>query len=60
MDTGALTLVLMANAGMDTDDAALPADIRQRVRYALKDQKRAGRVRSRQGPGQYMLWSIVR
>lgn len=59
MDTDALTLALMADAGMDTDDAALRADIRRRVRYALKDQRRAGHVQAQEGPGQYMLWSVV-
>ncbi|MDP6876205.1 MAG: hypothetical protein QF521_22005 [Alphaproteobacteria bacterium] len=60
MDREAMTLAVMLDAGLDLNDKLLRSEVSRRVRYALRDQARNGRITRQQEPGQYMLWAIER
>jgi len=51
---------LMTERGQDVEDRRLVAQTVKRVGVALSRQKGNGVVQSEQGPGQFVLWRIVR
>lgn len=55
-----VTRHVMQVLGMDCDDVALFSDIARRVSYALRDQRKLGRVVSEQGAGRSLIWRIRR
>ena len=60
MDREALTLALMIDAGLDLNEPRLLSEVSRRVRYALRDQARIGRISKQQGPERCLLWAIER
>ncbi|HEY5047527.1 MAG TPA: hypothetical protein VII49_05860 [Rhizomicrobium sp.] len=57
LTTRDIAFELIVERALDKQDQNLMS---KRVGVALRGQKAAGRLRSFQGPGQYMLWEIVR
>ena len=55
-----VTLHLLSERGLDVEDVKMFRVIRGRVATALRGQRDKGIVRSVEGPGQYMLWELVR
>lgn len=60
LTTRDIAFQLMRERAMDTDDAHLLRLMTKRCGVALRGQRDKGVVRSEQGPGQYMMWEIVR
>jgi hypothetical protein len=55
-----IALQLLVERALDKSDQRLLRLMTKRVGVALRGQRDSGRVRSDQGPGQYMLWEIER
>jgi hypothetical protein len=51
---------LLTERALNRDDQRLLRVMRSRVACALRLQREKGVVQSQQGPGQYMLWEIVK
>ena len=51
---------LIAERGLDADEPRLLRLMSKRVGVALRRQRDGGVVKATQGPGQYMLWELVR
>lgn len=51
-----IALQMMIERALNTDDVGLVRLMTKRVGVALRGQRHVGRVRSEQGPGQYMIW----
>jgi hypothetical protein len=51
---------MLTERAMNRDDQRLLRVMRSRVATALRLQRDKGVVESQQGPGQYMLWELVR
>jgi hypothetical protein len=51
---------LLTERALNRDDQRLLRIMRSRVARALRLQRDKGVVQSEQGPGQYMLWQIIR
>ena len=60
LTTRDIALQLIADRALDTSDQRLLRLMSKRVGVALRRQRRENVVKSEQGPGQYMLWEIVR
>jgi len=60
LTTRDIAFELIVERTLDKNDQNLIRLMSKRVGVALRGQKAAGRIRSFQGPGQYMLWEIVR
>lgn len=60
LTTRDIALQLLVERALDKDDQRLLRLMTKRVGVALRGQRGNGVVRSDQGPGQYMLWEIVR
>lgn len=60
LTTRDIAVGLMAERALDTNDVKLVRLMTKRVGVALRGQRDVGRVRSEQGPGQYMVWQLVR
>lgn len=55
-----IAVQLLIERALDKSDLRLLRLMTKRVGVALRIQKENGAVSSDQGPGQYMLWSLVR
>lgn len=55
-----VALQLLTERALNREDQKLLRLMTKRVGVALRLQKEKGIVRSDQGPGQYMLWELVR
>ena len=55
-----VALQLLTERALNREDQKLLRLMTKRVGVALRGQKEKGVVRSDQGPGQYMLWGLVR
>lgn len=55
-----IALELLVTRALDKNDQRLLRLMTKRVGVALRGQRDAGRVKSDQGPGQYMVWEIAR
>ena len=51
---------VMAERGPNASDKRLVRLVGKRVGACLRHQREKGLVRSRPGPGQYMLWEMMR
>ena len=51
---------VMAERGLNTSDKRLVRLIGKRVGACLRHQRGKGLVRAERGPGQFMLWEVVR
>lgn len=60
LTTRDIALQLLVERALDKNDQRLLRLMTKRVGVALRGQRNAGRVRSKQGPGQYMVWEIAR
>jgi hypothetical protein len=60
LTTRDIAFELIVERALDKRDQNLIRLMSKRVGVALRGQRIAGRLRSFQGPGQYMLWEIVR
>lgn len=60
LTTRDIALQLITDRALDTSDMRLLRLMSKRVGVALRRQRMEGVVKSSQGPGQYMLWEIVR
>jgi hypothetical protein len=59
MTTRDIAFQLLIERALDNNDAKLLRLMTKRVGVALRGQRDAGLVASRQGPGQYMLWGLA-
>jgi hypothetical protein len=55
-----IALEMLVTRALDPKDERLLRLMVKRVGVALRHQRDAGRVKSDQGPGQYMVWEIER
>lgn len=55
-----IALQLLVERALDKNDQRLLRLMSKRVGLALRLQKENGAVRAEQGPGQYMLWEIIK
>lgn len=55
-----IAVQLLIERALDSEDKKLLRLMTKRVGVALRGQRNNGVVESEQGPGQYMLWRIVR
>lgn len=55
-----IALELLVTRALDKNDQRLLRLMTKRVGVALRGQRDAGRVKSDQGPGQYVVWEIER
>jgi hypothetical protein len=60
MTTADIAARLMAERGMEGQDRQARRRVMGRVGVALRRQRENGVVRSMSGPGQFVLWEIVR
>ena len=60
LTTRDIALQLITDRALDTSDMRLLRLMSKRVGVALRRQRMEDVVKSSQGPGQYMLWEIVR
>jgi hypothetical protein len=60
MTTRDLALEMLVSRALDKSDQRLLRLMTKRVGVALRGQRDNGLVRCQQGPGQYMLWEVVR
>jgi hypothetical protein len=60
LTTRDIAFEMIVERALDKNDQNLVRLMSKRVGVALRGQKAAGRIRSFQGPGQYMLWEIAR
>jgi hypothetical protein len=60
MTTRDIALEMLVTRALDKDDQKLLALMPKRVGVALRMQRLNAVVRSSSGPGQFMLWEIVR
>ena len=60
MTTRDVAMQMLIERGLDSDDVKLLRVFRGRVACALRIQRDKSVVRSVEGPGQYMLWELVR
>lgn len=60
LTTRDIALQLLVERALDKSDQRLLRLMTKRVGVALRLQRDKGAVRSEQGPGQYMLWGILR
>lgn len=60
MTTRDVALELLIERALDKHDLKLLRLMTKRVGVALRTQRERGVVESEQGPGQYMLWKMVR
>lgn len=55
-----IALELLVSRALDKHDRKLLRLMGKRVGVALRTQRENGTVRSKQGPGQFVLWEVVR
>ena len=60
LTTRDIALQMLVERALDKSDQRLLRLMTKRVGVALRGQRNHGAVRSSQGPGQYMVWEIVR
>ena len=60
LTTRDIALELLVSRALDKSDKRLLRLMTKRVGVALRGQRDKGSVRSEQGPGQYVLWVIIR
>lgn len=60
LTTRDIALEMLVTRALDPEDEKLLRLMVKRVGVALRHQRNAGRVQSDQGPGQFMLWEVVR
>lgn len=60
LTTRDIALQLLVERALDKNDQRLLRLMTKRVGVALRGQRNMGRVKSEQGPGQYMVWEIAR
>lgn len=60
MTTRDIALQMLIERALDKDDVKLIRLMSKRVGVALRRKRDQGRVLAEQGPGQYMLWQVVR
>ncbi len=60
LTTRDIAVQLLIERALDSEDTRLLRLMTKRVGVALRGQRDNGIVHSEQGPGQYMLWNIVR
>jgi len=60
LTTRDIAIALMKQRALNTDDVKLVRTMTHRVGTALRARRDRGAAKSTQGPGQYMLWEVVR
>ena len=55
-----IAVQLLIERTLDRDDQKLLRLMTKRVGVALRDQREKGAAHAEQGPGQYVLWALVR
>jgi hypothetical protein len=60
LTTHAVTMHVMAERKLNTEDPRMVTTIRKRVGACLKHHRNQGRVTGAKGPGSYMLWEAAR
>lgn len=60
LTTRDIALELLVERALDKNDQRLLRLMSKRIGVALRRQRDNGAVRASQGPGQYMLWEMVR
>ena len=60
MTTRDIALEMLVSRALNKDDQRLLALMVKRVGVALRIQRNNGVVRSASGPGQFMLWEVIR
>ena len=60
LTTRDIAVQLLIERALDKSDRNLLRLMTKRVGVALRGQRENGRVKSDQGPGQYMLWEVAR
>ncbi len=60
MTTREIAMQILVERALNASDVRLLRLMTKRVGVVLRDQRNSGRVRSEQGPGQYMLWELSR
>ncbi|MFZ0692992.1 MAG: hypothetical protein WAN51_02385 [Alphaproteobacteria bacterium] len=60
MTTRDIALELLVSRALDKNDQRLLRLMTKRVAVALRGQMGNGLVKSQQGPGQFMLWEIIK
>jgi hypothetical protein len=60
LTTRDIAFEMIVERALDKNDQNLIRLMSKRVGVALRGQRAAGRLRSFQGPGQYMLWEVIR
>lgn len=60
LTTRDIAVQLMKERALNSDDVRLVRLMTKRCGVALRGQRDLKRVRSEQGPGQYMVWALVR
>ena len=58
LTTRDIALQLLVERALDKGDLRLLRLMTKRVGVALRRQRDTGAVKSKQGPGQYMIWEI--
>lgn len=60
LTTKDLAQLVMAERGLNTADTRLVRTMVKRIGATMRSLRNRGLVRSKQGPGQYMLWALAR
>ena len=60
LSTYDVTMHVMAERKLNTEDPRMALTIRKRVGACLKHHRNQGRVKSAKGPGSYMLWDQIK
>ena len=60
LTTKDLAQQVMAERGLNTADKRLVRVMSKRIGSAMRHLRGRGLVRSKQGPGQYLVWKVIR